>query len=32
MNMVIFGDFNFRDYVIRTNITIESSQITDFNN
>ena len=23
MNMVIFRDFNFRDYVIKTNITIK---------
>ena len=29
--MVIFRDFNFRDYVIKTNITIKFSRITDFN-
>ena len=31
VNMVIFRDFNFRDYVIKTNITIKFSRITDFN-
>ena len=34
MNMVIFRDFNFRDYVIiliKTDITIKFSPITDFN-
>ena len=31
MNMVIFRDFNFRDYVIKTNIIIKFSRITDIN-
>ena len=30
VNMVIFRDFKFRDYVIKTNITIKFSRITDF--